>query len=191
MFAALKRHRVRYVTVGGIAARAHGAQRMTRDLDICPAWDNENLDRLATTLRELHARVNVPGGDPEGLQVPIDGRFLRSLELGTWRTQAGDLDTLLGVPRNGRWELARYEDLRPEARNAHVGLLVVPVAGLEDLIRSKEIADRPSDRQALIELRTLHQQARLRREPERGPADAVDLDLGPSRRPETDWGIDP
>ncbi|MGH2835101.1 MAG: hypothetical protein ACRDLT_05270 [Solirubrobacteraceae bacterium] len=34
---------LRLVMVGGIAATIHGAKRATKDLDICPAWDRENL----------------------------------------------------------------------------------------------------------------------------------------------------
>jgi hypothetical protein len=41
IIAALEEHRVKYVLVGGIAGRYHGAQRATSDLDICPAWDHE------------------------------------------------------------------------------------------------------------------------------------------------------
>ena len=35
-----------------------------------------------------------------------------------------------------------------------------PVASLDDIIRSKEIADRPKDREALDELRTLRDRQR-------------------------------
>lgn len=34
LFAALARHEVDYVTIGGIAVLAHGGQRVTQDLDI-------------------------------------------------------------------------------------------------------------------------------------------------------------
>jgi hypothetical protein len=47
LIAALERHRVAFVAVGGATAQWLGAQRETKDMDICPAWDDENLDRLA------------------------------------------------------------------------------------------------------------------------------------------------
>jgi hypothetical protein len=47
LFQALARHGVEYVTVGGVAIQAHGAQRLTRDLDVAIAASKANLDRIA------------------------------------------------------------------------------------------------------------------------------------------------
>ena len=82
------------------------------------------------------------------------------MEVATWRTQSGDIDVLMGIPRDARWELVRYEELRERGAVIAIGELEIPIAALEDIIRSKEIADRPADREALPELR------RLRAEPE-------------------------
>ena len=54
---ALARHAVQYVIVGGWAAIQHGAVRRTDDLDICPQWSRENLDRLRAALSELDAQL--------------------------------------------------------------------------------------------------------------------------------------
>jgi hypothetical protein len=55
----------------------------------------------------------------------------------------------------------------------------VPVASLEDIIRDKEIGDRPKDRLALVELRQLSE-----RERELGNAREHDPpDLGPGSKP--------
>jgi len=37
IIAALERHAVRYVVIGGLAATLHGSPVMTTDADICPA----------------------------------------------------------------------------------------------------------------------------------------------------------
>jgi len=52
---ALARHDVEYILVGGIASRAHGAQRPTYDVDCLPAPSRQNLERLAAAMRDLHA----------------------------------------------------------------------------------------------------------------------------------------
>ncbi|HWF49771.1 MAG TPA: hypothetical protein VG294_03910 [Solirubrobacteraceae bacterium] len=65
---------------------------------------------------------------------------------------------LLGIPRDARWELVRYEELRERGRLIAVGELEIPIAALEDIIRSKEVADRPADRAALPELRRLREE---------------------------------
>jgi hypothetical protein len=51
--AALNAARVEYVIVGGLAVGAHGVVRATRDVDVVPAPDRPNMDRLAECLRTL------------------------------------------------------------------------------------------------------------------------------------------
>lgn len=154
----LERHKVSFIAVGGLAAQWQGAQRPTKDLDVCPAWDRENLERVARALRELGARLSGSDAPPEGLTMPLDGVMLSRMEITTWRTDAGDIDILLGIPRDSRWDLARYEQLRENAILIEVGEHTVLVAALQDIIRSKEIADRPPDREALPELRRLRKE---------------------------------
>lgn len=155
ILAAFARHHVQFVLVGGVASQAHGAGRLTKDLDLCPAWTDENLDRVAHALRDLDARVKIGEGSIETLEVKIEGRFIRTMEIGPWRTPAGDIDLLLGIPRDSVHKLARYEQLAENATVIQVDGLSIPVASLPDIIRSKEIADRPKDREALLELRLL------------------------------------
>ena len=57
IFAALDRHGVDYVTIGGIAANAHGSRRLTLGVDIVPAPEEPNYERLAAALEELGAHA--------------------------------------------------------------------------------------------------------------------------------------
>lgn len=155
LLASLARHGVRFVLVGGLAAQAHGAARATKDADICPEWSNENLARLAVSLTELGARLKIGEGSVETLELQIDARTIHGLEIGAWRTAAGDVDILLGIPLASRRKLLRYEQLAEHATEIEVDGLRVSVASLDDIIRSKEIVDRPKDREALEELRSL------------------------------------
>ena len=91
IFSALERHEVSFVAVGGLAAQWHGAQRTTKDLDVCPAWDKENLDHVAGALRELGARLKVPGGPAEGEESPSTVRFCI-----TW-------NSVRGAPASAIW----------------------------------------------------------------------------------------
>jgi hypothetical protein len=142
---------VTFVAVGGFAARLHGAERVTKDVDLCLDWNAENLERAAAALRQLKARLKVGSY----VEVPIDSTLLSRMEIATRRTLAGDIDILMGIPRNERWELARYQELRDRGAVAQLGSMTIVVAALDDIIRSKEIADRPTDREALPELRRL------------------------------------
>jgi hypothetical protein len=173
ILATFARHDVQYVLVGGLASQAHGATRVTKDLDACPAWTSDNLARVAAALTELQARMKIGEGSVDTLEVNIDARTIHNTELGAWRTIAGDIDVLLGIPSTSRWELARYDQLAKEATVIEIDGQHIPVASLDDIIRSKEIADRPKDREALDELRTLRDRQReTERQPE--PPDTGD-----------------
>ena len=154
---ALDRHEVEYLLVGGNAARAYGAQRPTFDVDCMPEPSRENLDRLAAAMRDLHARLRVEGlTDEEAALLPVQvtGSTLVRMELSTWRTDGGHLDVLADIPdRHGRH--LSYQDLVVRASELNLDGIVVVVAALDDVIASKEWADRPKDRDALPELRAL------------------------------------
>ena len=151
---ALARHGVEYLLVGGQAAGAYGAERPTYDLDICAKWTRENLDRLGAVLVELDAGLRLEGSD-EPMPVPHrDGRFLEPIELSTWRCAAGDLDILRGLPAPGLREI-QYDELVIRSVTIEFDGRPVRVASLDDVIASKETANRPSDHDALPELRRL------------------------------------
>ncbi|MDP8960507.1 MAG: hypothetical protein M3N32_02645 [Actinomycetota bacterium] len=143
--------------MGGVAARAYGARRLTCDVDCLPKASPENLDRLAAAMRELNARLRVERlGDEEWALLPIrlTGSTLIRLEISTWRTDAGDLDILADIPGPQGRHLA-YEDLRAGASELNLHGTVVRVAALDDVIASKEWSNRPKDGDALPELRAL------------------------------------
>ena len=150
---ALLDRQVDFVLVGGRAAQGHGATRPTMDLDICPAWNDANLAKVTAALRELGAQMKTDHARGMGTQPSV--RMLRKMEITTWRTTAGDVDVLLGIPKAKNWQLAQYRQLNENAVIFDVGGQQVLIASLEDIIRSKEIADRPADRAALPELRRL------------------------------------
>jgi hypothetical protein len=162
LLGSLHRNGVRFVLVGGLAAQAHGATRATKDADICPDWSDANLGRLAASLTELNARLKIGEGSVEVLEIAIDAHTIHSIEIGAWRTTAGDVDVLLGIPSESRTVLARYEQLVENATEFEVDQLRILVASLDDIIRSKEVADRDKDRAALEELRPLRDAGRDR-----------------------------
>lgn len=150
MLRALAQHRVRYVVIGGIGATLHGSPLPTRDADICPAPDVANLESLANALREMDARIRTADA-PEGLAFACDAAFLQRVKLLNLTTRFGDLDLSFEPSGTGG-----YADLSARAVAYDLGEgLIVPVAALEDIIRSKEAADREKDRLALPTLRLL------------------------------------
>lgn len=156
IFRALERHSVRYVLIGAAAARVSGAPVVTEDIDITPARDRTNLERLAAALRELDARLRTP--DPHGVSFPIEAKMLRTADVWTLTTRAGDLDlAFLPAGTDG------YDDLRREAsRERFAEGVTVAVASLRDVIRSKEAAGRDKDLAQLPLLRRTLEQIRER-----------------------------
>jgi len=156
MFACLDRHGVRYVLIGGLAAVLHGSPLPTLDVDICPSPEQPNLERLAAALQEMDARLRTPD-TPEGVRFPCDAGFLGNMQLLNLVTRFGDLD--LALRPSGT---EGFSDLSRRAVAVNVRGLRVAVASLEDVIRSKEAANRPKDQRALPVLRQLQEEIRKR-----------------------------
>lgn len=148
----LDSHGVRYVLIGGMAATLHGADYVTSDLDITPAQEADNLERLSAALTDLRARIRVDD-PPEGLPFAHDGQSLAAAGVWNLVTRAGDLDISF-VPSG----TSGYADLRRDAINVTIHGTTVTVASLADVVRSKQAAGRSKDRAALPMLRKLLEQ---------------------------------
>lgn len=154
IFACLDRHAVRYILIGGLAAVLQGSPLITFDADICPAKDAENLRRLAAALDELDARIRTPDA-AEGIGFPREARFLAGVQVLNLLTRFGDLD--LSFQPAGT---EGFEDLVTNSIEIRIKASHVKVAALQDVIRSKEAANRPKDLRALPVLRQLLEEIR-------------------------------
>lgn len=149
LFTALGAHGVRYVLIGALAARLQGFPRLTADADITPARDRENLERLAAALRELDARVYTENV-PEGLVFDCSAETLSRGEIWNLVTEAGRVDVAFEPSGTGG-----FEDLAADAVRFDVFGTELLAASLADILRSKEAADRPQDRQDAVVLRAM------------------------------------
>ena len=149
LLTALSAHGVRYILIGAMAARLQGFPRMTADADITPRADLDNLTRLASALRALDARVFTEAL-PEGLSFDCSPETLARAELWNLVTSAGRLDVAFRPSGTDG-----YDDLAQHAVAFRVFGVEVRAASLQDIIRSKEAADRPQDRQDVILLREM------------------------------------
>ena len=150
MLRLLHAHRVQFIVVGGIAARLRGAPLLTQDVDITPAPDRANLERLAGALKDLDARLRT-ATEPDGVPFPFDPGLLENATVWTLTTKHGDLDLVVSpAGTDGYRDLIRDADELNVATEPDLG---VQVASLADVIRSKEAAGREKDRAALPLLR--------------------------------------
>ena len=135
---------VEFILVGGAAAIAHGATRLTQDVDVVYRDSRENCARLAAALAPFDPYLR---GVPRGLPFQLTAETLAGGLNFTLTTTVGDLDLLGEIPGGGR-----YEELVD-------GAIVLALFGkschclsLKQLIRAKRAAGRPKDLEALAEL---------------------------------------
>lgn len=155
LFAALADAGVDYVLIGGLAGVLHGSPAMTNDADIVPSRTDENLGRLSEALRSLGARLRSTA-DPEGVAFDPHPVLLAAMSVINTTTRCGDLDIAF-VPDG----TDGYEALIARAVTFDVNGLVLRVAALGDVIRSKEAANRPKDHATLPVLYALREELEL------------------------------
>jgi hypothetical protein len=146
---ALLDHRVEFVVIGGLAAAAYGSILPTYDIDIVPKSSSDNLRRLSAALKQLDARIRT-GAVEGGLPFDHDPESLAAAAVWNLTTTHGDLD-LTFVPSG----TTGYPDLAQDAKEQPFFGVVVPIASLADVIRSKQAANRPKDQRVLPVLREI------------------------------------
>ena len=146
----LNEESVRYVVVGGLAAALHGSPLPTADVDLVPDRSPDNLERLATALQRLGAKLRTEAGP---IAAPIDGPFLQAMPLMlNLTTDAGDVD-LTFTPSG---PLDGFADWNQDATNIAIAEgLTIRVASLQAVIDSKRAAGREKDHRALPYLESL------------------------------------
>jgi hypothetical protein len=144
LLAALDRHRVAYIIVGAFARVVQGADEVTRDIDIVPSTQGQNLRRLDAALAELGARR------PDGTE-PTFANAAGLEPVVQLTTDRGELK-IIPAPEGTRG----YEDLRRAATREHIGQGLRPaVASLGDLSRMLAALGREDDMPKLLDLRRL------------------------------------
>ena len=155
----LNEERVDYVVLGGFAANLLGSPITTRDLDVIPDRARENLDRLGRALTRMNAKIRILG---EPVPTKIDGAFLANMpHMLNLVTDFGDID-LTFTPAGRAGDYAGWKS------NSSPALiddgLVVEVASLDDIIDSKQAANRAKDHLSLPYLESLRDELRRQSE---------------------------
>jgi predicted nucleotidyltransferase len=143
---------VRFVLIGGVAATLHGSARLTQDVDVVYARDEENLSRIAQALAPLQPYLR---GAPPGLPFKLDAKTLSAGLNFTLSTSAGDIDLLGEITGVGGYEALAGHTIEVELFGARCRCLDLPT-----LIAAKVAAGRPKDLESIAELRALLQERR-------------------------------
>lgn len=133
LLAALERHRVAFVVIGGLARVIQGTDELTRGVDIVPSTKPDNLRRLSSALDEF-------GASPLSTNEPV-----------RVETPHGEL-RIVPVPAGTRG----HDDLRRAATREPLGQGLRPaVASKGDLARMVSAFGRDEDTEKLHQLRRL------------------------------------
>ncbi|MGC2628120.1 MAG: hypothetical protein WA269_14915 [Candidatus Udaeobacter sp.] len=138
---------VEFVIIGGVAGILHGSARATYDVDLVYSRKEQNIQRLASVLAAYNPYLR---NAPVGLPFVWDAKTIRHGLNFTLSTTVGDID-FLGEVSGGD----TYNDLLPHSFEVEAFGVRFKCLDLPTLIRIKEAAGRPKDREAIAELRVL------------------------------------
>lgn len=143
---------VDFILIGGAAATAHGAARLTLDLDVVYRRSPANIERLAAALAPYQPYLR---GAPPGLPFRFDAAAIQRGLNFTLVTALGDLDAFGEIIGGGD-----YDALLPHADAIELFGLCCQCLGLEKLIAVKRAAGRPKDLEAIAELQAVLEERR-------------------------------
>ncbi len=143
ILAALDRQRTTYIVIGALARVLHGADEVTRGIDITPSTREENLRRLDLALTDMNARR------PDGHEANVQTTDFDKDPVLTLESDYGELK-IVPFPEGTRG----YDDLRRAATREPLGRGLRPsVASTGDLARMLAALGRDEDRPKLQALR--------------------------------------
>jgi predicted nucleotidyltransferase len=138
---------VAFVVIGGLAMIAHGSSYLTHDLDVCYARTPENITALAAAIGKFQPYMR---GVPAGLPCRFDAPTIKAGLNFTLVTTQGDVDFLGEVAGVGT-----YDQVLAQSVETTIFGLKLRVLSVEGLIAAKKAANRPKDRNHVLELEEL------------------------------------
>ncbi|OGQ04203.1 MAG: hypothetical protein A2W61_01565 [Deltaproteobacteria bacterium RIFCSPLOWO2_01_44_7] len=129
-----KKHHVKYLFIGKSGAILLGYSDTTQDADVFVKKDPDNTSRLVSALRELRFKLN-----PAIAKDVLQGKDFIQLRNGPF-----DMDLVFAPDGIENFE---------EAWKRHIDVQGFPVCHLDDIIHSKEKANRVKDRESLPRLK--------------------------------------
>ena len=141
--------RVEFVLVGGFAAVAHGATLVTRDVDVCCRFSEENLLRIQKALTDLHPVHRSQADLPLAL-TPEQCGSLKNLYL---KTDLGIIDCLGDVLGVGDFDEVARHSVEVELPAGKCRVL-----DIDTLIQAKAAMNRDHDRITVKQLQEIRKQ---------------------------------
>lgn len=132
-----------YLVVGGLAVNLFGVPRLTYDIDLMILFEQDNIKKLITKLKQWGYKPKIPGD-------PMD--FADDLKRNSWIYEkgmkafnffseslpVGEIDIVIDSPIS-------YERLKERAVKIQLQEIMVPVVSIHDLIELKLHSGRKQD----------------------------------------------
>jgi hypothetical protein len=136
-----------FVIIGGFAGVVHGCTYVTQDIDICCDFKPSILLAIQKAISDLHPIHRMtPGRKKLELTEQTCSQF-KNLYLDT---DIGQLDCLGFVDG-----LGEYDAVRRESEFIEVEKMKLLVLGLDALIKTKKVMNRPRDKEAVLQLEVI------------------------------------
>ena len=156
IFQAFANADIRYLVVGGVAVNLHGYSRFTGDLDILLALDEENLEKVTTTMRDLGYAERLPVELKSLAKEDQVQKWLREKGMTAYTFISNEfpqfsLDVLASCS-------LRFEEFDGRKDVKRSWGTTIPVISIDDLVGMKREANRQKDLEdieVLLELRGL------------------------------------
>jgi predicted nucleotidyltransferase len=149
----LEKNEIKYLIIGGVAVNLYGHPRVTKDLDIMISFEKQNMDKFIDVMNRLNFKPRAPV-DP----VQLADKSMRDL----WKNEK-NMKVFSFYNAKNDFEIIDVMiqdyidfDLAYEKRQSMSdGVMDVSVVDINDLIRLKEIANRPRDKDDIEVLKKL------------------------------------
>jgi predicted nucleotidyltransferase len=143
VFKALNKAKVKYVVAGGVAVVLHGYMRATADLDLIVLLEEENLSRFYDALKTVNYHPKVP---------VTKEQFKDKKQRALWKKEKGMI-VFSFVDRNPPFQLIDmfvdepipFGELYKKKKNIKVGGVLIPLIGIDHLLKLKKKAGRDKD----------------------------------------------
>jgi hypothetical protein len=143
LFRKLQERNVDYIVVGGVALVLQGAVRMTADLDLMVALDENNLTNFVEAMNEMGFKPKAPVPSEAIISVCNRESWIKDKGMLVFSFyHPGEMVSLVDV---FVYEPIPYCEMRERRDYKVIDDFSIPVASIPDLIKLKQISGRPQD----------------------------------------------
>lgn len=149
----LEKQNVKYLVIGGVAVNFYGHPRVTKDLDLMISFEKTNMDKFLEIIKSFGLKPRVPV-EPEELADKDKREFWKkekNMKVFSFYNPENDLEIIdIMIQDYLDFDTAYLRRERISDLN-----LSVTMISIDDLIKLKELANRPRDKEDIEVLKKL------------------------------------